>query len=60
MVHFLNKITESLNVKKHTGTISIFCDLKKAFDTCKDEILFLKLKKNMSSLTQSSNGLYLI
>ena len=43
MVHFLNKVTESLNVKKHT--ISIFCDLKKAFDTCNHEILFLKLKK---------------
>ena len=43
MVHFLNKITESLNVKKHT--ISIFCDLKKAFDTCNHDILFLKLKK---------------
>ena len=28
MVHFLNKITESLNKKKHT--IAIFCDLKNA------------------------------
>ena len=43
MVHFLNKITEALNAKKHT--ISIFCDLKKAFDTCNHHILFLKLKK---------------
>ena len=29
--HFLKKVTESLNKKTHT--ISIFCDLKKAFDT---------------------------
>ena len=43
MVHFLNKITESLNRKKHT--ISIFCDLKKAFDTCNHNILLLKLEK---------------
>ena len=43
MVHFLNKISESLNKKKHT--IGIFCDLKKAFDTCDHNILFLKLKK---------------
>ena len=43
MVHFLNKITEALNKKKHT--IAIFCDLKKAFDTCNHEILFSKLSK---------------
>ena len=43
MVHFVNKITEALNSKKHT--ISIFCDLKKAFDTCDPYILLLKLKK---------------
>ena len=43
MVHFLNKITDSLNDKKHT--VAIFCDLKKAFDTCDHDILFKKLKK---------------
>ena len=43
MVHFLNKIAESLNKKKHT--IAIFCDLKKAFDTCDHTILLLKLKR---------------
>ena len=43
MVHFVNKITEALNSKKHT--IGIFCDLKKAFDTCDPYILLLKLKK---------------
>ena len=42
MVHFLNKITVSLNDKKHT--VAIFCDLKKAFDTCNHDILFKKLK----------------
>ena len=43
MVHFLNKIGDSLNNNKHT--IGIFCDLKKAFDTCNHQILLLKLKK---------------
>ena len=43
MVHFLNKITESLNKKKHS--IAIFCDLKKAFDTCNHKILLSKFKK---------------
>ena len=43
MVHFLNKITDALNNKKHT--IAIFCDLKKAFDTCDHQILLSKLKK---------------
>ena len=43
MVHFLNKISDSLNKKKHT--ISIFCDLKKAFDTCNHNILLKKLDK---------------
>ena len=43
MVHFLNKIMESLNKKKHT--IAIFCDLKNAFDTCDHNILLLKLKR---------------
>ena len=40
MVHFLNKITESLNKKKHS--IAIFCDLKKAFDMCNHKILLSK------------------
>ena len=43
MVHFLKKVTESLNKKTHT--ISIFCDLKKVFATCDHNILFLKLEK---------------
>ena len=43
MIHFLNKITEALNKKQHT--IAIFCDLKKAFDTCNHSILLQKLKK---------------
>ena len=43
MVHFLNKISDSLNKKEHT--ISIFCDLKKAFDTCNHAILISKLEK---------------
>ena len=43
MVHFLNKIGDSLNNNKHT--IGIFWDLKKAFDTCNHQILLLKLKK---------------
>ena len=43
MVHFLNKISDSLNKKKHT--LSIFCDLKKAFDTCDHDILLSKLDK---------------
>ena len=43
MVHFLNKISDSLNKKEHT--ISIFCDLKKAFDTCNHAILISKIEK---------------
>ena len=50
MVHFVNKITEALNSKKHT--IGIFCDLKKAFDTCDPYILLLKLK-NMALMVPS-------
>ena len=41
MVHFLNKITESLNKKKHS--IAIFCDLKKAFDTCNQNMELIML-----------------
>ena len=43
MVHFLNNVTENLNKKRHT--VAIFCDLKKAFDTCNHSILLMKLKK---------------
>ena len=43
MVHLMNYVAESSNKKKHS--LAIFCDLKKAFDTCNHEILFEKLKK---------------
>ena len=43
MVHLMNSVAEASNLKKHT--IAIFCDLKKAFDTCNHDILFEKLKK---------------
>jgi retron-type reverse transcriptase len=39
----LNKVTQALNDKKHS--IIIFCDLKKAFDTCNHAILLNKLHK---------------
>jgi hypothetical protein len=39
----LNHITSTLNSKKHT--LLIFCDLKKAFDTCDHTILLTKLSK---------------
>jgi hypothetical protein len=41
MTLLLNKITASLNDKKHS--ILIFCNLKKAFDTCNHKILLKKL-----------------
>ena len=43
MVHLLNKISDSLNKKKFSAVI--FCDLKKAFDTCDHQILLKKLEK---------------
>ena len=43
MVHFLNKISAALNEKEYA--IAIFCDLQKAFDTCKHSILLKKLEK---------------
>jgi hypothetical protein len=39
----LNKVANSLNAKK--TTVVLFCDLRKAFDTCNHQILFSKLKK---------------
>ncbi len=43
MTLLLNKVTSALNDKKHS--IIIFCDLKKAFDTCNHQILLNKLHK---------------
>ena len=42
MVHFMNKITNALENKMHT--IAIFCDLRKAFDSCNHNILLNKLR----------------
>jgi hypothetical protein len=41
MTLLLNKISEAQNAKKHS--LIIFCDLKKAFDTCNHRILLTKL-----------------
>jgi hypothetical protein len=43
MLHFMNKITNSLGKKEHV--IAIFCDLRKAFDCCNHKILLSKLSK---------------
>jgi hypothetical protein len=43
MTLLLNKVTKALNNKKHS--IIIFCDLKKAFDTCNHSILLKKIHK---------------
>ena len=42
MVHFMNKITNAL--KNKLLTIAIFCDLRKAFDSCNHNILLNKLR----------------
>ena len=44
MTHLLNFVSEALNAKKHA--VLIFCDLRKAFDTCNFDILLKKLHKN--------------
>ena len=41
LILFLNKISDAINKKE--STISIFCDLQKAFDTCDHTILLKKL-----------------
>ncbi len=41
LILFLNKISDAINKKE--STISIFCDLQKAFDTCDHTILLKRL-----------------
>jgi len=41
MMLLLNKLTSALNKIKHS--LIMFCDLKKAFDTCDHDILLLKM-----------------
>jgi hypothetical protein len=41
MMHFVNHVSTALNNKEHT--IAIFCDLRKAFDSCDHGILLRKL-----------------
>jgi hypothetical protein len=41
MLHFVNHVSTALNNKEHT--IAIFCDLRKAFDSCDHKILLSKL-----------------
>ncbi len=41
MLHFVNHVSTDLNNKEHT--IAIFCDLRKAFDSCDHKILLSKL-----------------
>ncbi len=43
MVHLLNHVTDAFNNKQ--SSIAIFCDLRKAFDTCDHNILLDKLAK---------------
>jgi hypothetical protein len=41
MLHFVNHVSTALNKKEHT--VAIFCDLRKAFDSCDRKILLSKL-----------------
>lgn len=41
VIHLLNKVTQASNEKK--VSLAIFCDLRKAFDTCDHEILLNKM-----------------
>jgi hypothetical protein len=41
MIQFVNHVSTALNNKEHT--IAIFCDLRKAFDSCDHKILLQKL-----------------
>ena len=43
LIHFLDKINQSLNQDTPEFTLGIFIDLKKAFDTCDVNILLSKL-----------------
>jgi hypothetical protein len=43
MVHFLNHVSKALNEKEHT--IAVFCNLRKAFDSCDHKILLRKIEK---------------
>jgi hypothetical protein len=43
MMHFFNHVSKALNEKKHT--LAIFCDLRKAFDSCNHQILLKKMSQ---------------
>jgi Reverse transcriptase (RNA-dependent DNA polymerase) len=43
IIHLLNEVTKASNQKKFS--LAIFCDLRKAFDTCDHQILIAKLSK---------------